>query len=75
MLIILVLKIFHAFNFRGARVPKKIINFNLEHFPIYGSTFCGNKVLANEYETFTYLTHASSFSLYVCMYKCVCVCV
>ena len=26
-----VLEIFHAFNFRGTRVP-----MNLEHFPIYG---------------------------------------
>ena len=29
----LVLKIFHAFNFRGAR---KLFNF--EHFPIYGTS-------------------------------------
>ena len=28
-----VLEIFHVFNFRGTRVPTKIIN--LEHFPIY----------------------------------------
>ena len=32
-----VLKIFHMFNFRGTRVPMKIIN--LEHFPIYGIAF------------------------------------
>ena len=31
----IVLEIFHAFNFRGTRVPTKI--FNLEHFPIYSS--------------------------------------
>ena len=30
-----VLEIFHVFNFRGTRVPTKIIY--LEHFPIYGN--------------------------------------
>ena len=29
-----VLEIFHVFNFRGTRHPRKL--FNLEHFPIYG---------------------------------------
>ena len=31
-----VLEIFHVFNFVGQGYPQKL--FNLEHFPIYGST-------------------------------------
>ena len=34
----LVLKIFHAINLRETRVHTKIINFNLEHFLIYGTS-------------------------------------